>query len=173
MRVEAVHRIVKRAGGKAEPSFDPSASLAVKNFLAVIDGDDSLFRAAQPVGAWNEEKSEGLWAHVAEVVVRFRLPELARDRKLYFLLIQKLIELLQNAGSRETLEAKLWLASANSENAGEEEHELWLQLKATGDTAEQAALRWGLGLAHIQQALLFTSRHLRQYLAQTDKRSWL
>jgi hypothetical protein len=27
-------------------------------------------------------------------------------------------------------------------------------------------LRWGLGLAHLQQALLFTSRHLRMHLGQ-------
>jgi hypothetical protein len=41
-----------------------------------------------------------------------------------------------------------------------------VRLLAKGDSAEQAALRWGLGLAHLQQALLFTSRHLRQHLKQ-------
>jgi hypothetical protein len=42
-----------------------------------------------------------------------------------------------------------------------------MRLAAQGDSAEQAVLRWGLGLAHVQQALLFTSRHLRMRLAQT------
>ena len=169
MRVEALDKMVRRTEGRAEAFSDPNASLAIKNFLAVIDGDDSLFRAIQPPEAWNEKKSEGLYAHVGEIAVRFRPPELGRDRKLYFQLIQKLIALLQNAGSRETLEAKLWLASTISVNAKEKEHELWLQLTAMGETPDQAVLRWGLGLAHIQQALLFASRYLRQQLAQTGK----
>jgi hypothetical protein len=43
---------------------------------------------------------------------------------------------------------------------------LRVDLEAVGDSNEQATLRWGLGLAHLQQALLFTSRHLRQKISQ-------
>jgi hypothetical protein len=43
-----------------------------------------------------------------------------------------------------------------------------MRLAAKGNTPEQAVLRWGLGLAHLQQALLFTSRHLRQQIAQKN-----
>ncbi len=35
-------------------------------------------------------------------------------------------------------------------------------LYARGETLEQARVRWGLGLARVQQALLFVARELRQ-----------
>ena len=41
-------------------------------------------------------------------------------------------------------------------------------LYARGATPEQAEVRWGLGLVRIQQALLFTSRILRQKIARTS-----
>lgn len=160
MRVEAVEKIVKRAGG-GRPS-DPNSSLAIKSFLTVMESDDSLLRAT--LGGPSSEESESGCAYAMEIMMRFRRSELARDRQLYFLLSEKLIELLRNAGSREFLEAKLWLSS--TDRRSKDGHELWLQLTATGDTPEQAVLRWGLGLAHIQQAILFTSRYLRQYLTQ-------
>jgi hypothetical protein len=47
------------------------------------------------------------------------------------------------------------------------ELELWIRLAAKGESPEQAVLRWGLGLTHIQQALLFSSRFLRLHLANT------
>lgn len=163
MRVEAVEKIVKRAGRAGEPFSDAGSSLAIKSFLTVMDSDDSLLGAT--LGGPSTEGSEGVCAYAVDIALRFRRPELARDRQLYFLLSEKLIELLRNAGSRESLEAKLELTSTGQANASAGEHELWLQLTATGDTAEQATLRWGLGLAHVQQALLFTSRYVRQYLA--------
>jgi hypothetical protein len=164
MRVEAVEKIVKRACRAGEPSSDAGSSLAIKSFLTAMDSDDSLLGAT--LGGPSTEGSEGVRAYAVDIALRFRRPELARDRRLYFLLSEKLIELLRNAGSGESLEAKLALTSTDQANASAGEHELWLQLTATGDTAEQATLRWGLGLAHVQQALLFTSRYLRQYLAQ-------
>lgn len=164
MRVEAVGRIVKRACEAGGPSSDAASSLPIKSFLTVMDSDDSLLSAT--LGTPNTEESQSAWVYAVDIALRFRRPELARDRQLYFLLSEKLIELLRNAGSGESLEAKLELTSTGQANASAGEHELWLQLTATGDTAEQATLRWGLGLAHVQQALLFTSRYLRQYLAQ-------
>jgi hypothetical protein len=108
-------------------------------------------------------------------VLEFRQAELSGNRSLHFLLIEKLIELLKEAGSAETLEATLCLTpgSISMSSPGSEEKliqkqfAIWIGLAAKGDSVEQAGLRWGLGLAHIQQALLFTSRHLRLHLAQT------
>jgi hypothetical protein len=89
--------------------------------------------------------------------------------------LEKLIELLKEAGSQESLEATLCLTSgsalgakpANQEKLNQNELAVWLRLAAKGDSTEQAVLRWGLGLAHVQQALLFTSRHLRLHLTKT------
>jgi hypothetical protein len=44
-----------------------------------------------------------------------------------------------------------------------------VDLEAVGDSNEQATLRWGLGLAHVQQALLFSSRYLRQKISQKSR----
>jgi hypothetical protein len=85
---------------------------------------------------------------------------------LYFQLIQKLIELLKGAGSQEVLMARLCLVSAGKSESSSGVFSLGIELEAVGDNGDQAALRWGLGLAHLQQALLFTSRHLRQLISQ-------
>ena len=77
-----------------------------------------------------------------------------------------LIELLREAGSTETLRATLCLTSGKAKQDKQRQVALWVRLAARGDSPEQAALRWGLALTHLQQALLFTSRHLRMQLAQ-------
>jgi hypothetical protein len=41
-------------------------------------------------------------------------------------------------------------------------------LTAHGNSAEQARMRWGLGIARLQQSLLFVSRAIRQKLAIED-----
>jgi hypothetical protein len=81
-------------------------------------------------------------------------------------LLQKLVELLRVAGSAETLAARLCLAAHPGVDAKPAGFALRLRLEARGNSAEQAVLRWGLGVAHVQQALLFTSRYLRQQVAQ-------
>ena len=110
------------------------------------------------------------------MVIEFRQAEHSSHRSLHFLLVEKLIELLKEAGPADTLGATLCLTSGSisMSHSGSEEKPMQKQfamgirLAAKGESAEQAVLRWGLGLAHIQQALLFTSRHLRMHLAQTN-----
>ena len=107
-----------------------------------------------------------LRAFSGDLVLGFKQEELARQRRLQFVLVEKLIELLKDAGSKDALEAQLCLAMRNDDRGNQKHNSLCVRLLAKGDSTEQAALRWGLGLAHLQQALLFTSRHLRQYLKQ-------
>src|SRR5208282_4079029 len=110
MRVEAVGTIPKRneaglAGG------DAAAALAIKGFLTAIDGDDSLFCLAQALGALSTEESASGFVCSGETVLKFREGENSGNRSLHFLLIEKLIELLKEAGSQETLEATICLTS--------------------------------------------------------------
>jgi hypothetical protein len=56
--------------------------------------------------------------------------------------------------------------SRSEEKPVQKQFAVGIRLAAEGESAERAVLRWGLGLAHLQQALLFTSRHLRMQLAQ-------
>jgi hypothetical protein len=76
--------------------------------------------------------------------------------------------LLKGAGSQEALMARLCLVSAGKDESAPGVYFLGIELEAVGDSGEHAALRWGLGLAHLQQALLFTSRYLRQRIAHKE-----
>jgi len=175
MRVVAVGEIPKRGGGVGVVPGEAAAGLAIKNFLGAIDSDDSLFCVAQPlVGPSADESGVGL-VYFGDIVLEFREAENGNNRNLHFLLMEKLIELLKEAGSSESLETTLCLtsgsisvgSSGSQDKPSQKELALWLRLAAKGESPEQAVLRWGLGLAHIQQALLFTSRYLRLHLAQT------
>lgn len=168
MRVEVVGEIPTRARETGTVTVDAAAGLAIKSFLAAIESDDSLFFLIEPVEGPTAEVAGGGRICSGEIVLEFRQAELKHQRSLHFLLIEKLIELLKDAGSQDTLEATLSLVSGKPGQANQKEHVLWMRLAAKGDSPEQAVLRWGLGLAHIQQALLFTSRHLRMHLTQTE-----
>jgi hypothetical protein len=165
VRVEAIEKIPAKNAGGVVVTGDAAAGLAMKNFVAAIDSDDSLLRLAKPIEGPSAEVAEGGGFYIGEMTLEFREAEQARQRNLHFMLVEKLIELLKEAGSRETLVASLCLAS-KEESSKNKEFVLWVRLAAKGDSPEQAALRWGLGLTHLQQALLFTSRHLRMQLGQ-------
>lgn len=169
MRVEAVEKIPKRTA-RAEAAADAAATLAIKNFVAALQNNDSLFALLEPLEGPARDGESSERTFFGDIVVGFKQEEFSRQRGLQFLLVEKMIELLREAGSKDTLEAKLCLTSQHplEGEGGQKQHALCVRLLAKGDSAEQAALRWGLGLAHLQQALLFTSRHLRQYLKQAD-----
>lgn len=163
MRVETIEQVP----GKTSVGLvagDAAAAMAIKNFVAAIDSDDSLLRLVEPIGGPSAQVAEGGGFYIGEMTLEFRDSEHGKQRSLYFLLVEKLIELLRDAGSTETLRATLCLASVK-DGRQKEGVALWVQLAAKGDSPEQAALRWGLGLTHLQQALLFTSRHLRMQIA--------
>lgn len=176
MRVEVVEKIAVQTAGAGESARDAGAGLAVKNFLSAIDSDDSLFCVAQPLAGPAADKLAGSGVYSGDIVLEFREGEHSRQRSLHFLLIEKLAELLKEAGSKETLATTLCLttasiaigSTASEEKSGQRELAVWIRLAAKGESAEQAVLRWGLGLAHLQQALLFTSRQLRLHLMQTN-----
>jgi hypothetical protein len=177
MRVEAVGEMPSRTGIAGVTGGDGGAGLAIKNFLAAIESDASLFCIAQPLAGPSADESAG-GVYFGDIVIEFRQDDLKNQRKVHFLLMEKLIELLKEAGSAESLEATLCLtsrsilASASAGGSGsqaglnQKELVLWMRLAAKGVSTEQAVLRWGLGLAHLQQALLFTSRYLRLQLGQ-------
>ncbi|MGB2589892.1 MAG: hypothetical protein WBG02_05550 [Candidatus Acidiferrum sp.] len=166
-------KVVSRIERAELSSTEAAPTLAIKNFLAAMESDDSLFRIAQPLAGPAADESSGGRVYSGDAVLEFRQAEHRSQRTVHFLLLEKLTELLKEAGSREALEVTLCLTSASIPTSHSEvqskpdprELALWLRLDATGDSPEQAVLRWGLGLAHIQQALLFTSRHLRLHMA--------
>jgi hypothetical protein len=165
MRVEAVGEMPKRTAGSGPVARDAAAGLAMKSFLAAIESDVSLFCVAQPLAGPSADEGAGGRVYFGDIVLEFREAENSRNRSLHFILMEKLIELettlCLTSGSISVS------SSGNPVKQNQRELALWIRLAAKGESAEQAALRWGLGLAHIQQALLFTSRHLRMHLVQT------
>lgn len=162
--MEAVEKIPERPKGDGTGAGDAAANLAIKGFVAVMESEDSLFTLLEPILASATNERATLRDFSGDVVLGFKQAEHGRRRDLQFALVERLIDLLQKAGSAEHLEAKLCLATKVQGQEGQPTNALHVRLAATGDSKEQAALRWGLGLAHLQQALLFTSRHLRQHL---------
>jgi hypothetical protein len=168
MRVDVVEKILERPAGIAEAHGDSSLKLALQNFQSAIRSEDSLFddhsTGTGPVGM----AGDGHETCSGDFLLAFREETLGRDRGLHLQLLQKLIELLEHSGSPDVLAARLCLISEGPRESRKESCGLWIQLEAAGDSKEQAALRWGLGVAQLQQALLFTSRYLRQRLAQKN-----
>lgn len=165
MRVETVEKVPRKSPRPAVAG-DAAAAMAIRNFTAAIESEDSLLRFVEPLGGPAAQVAEGGGFYIGEMVLAFRDAQHEKQKGLYFLLVEKLIELLRAAGSSETLSATLCLTTGNEEKQPQKRVALWLRLSARGDSPEQAALRWGLGLTHLQQALLFTSRHLRSQISQ-------
>jgi hypothetical protein len=149
---------------------DAGTERALRSFFAAIESDDSLFTCEAP-RTWLGDGSLADGASVVwcsgDFVLRFRGESLSGNRRLHFSLLEKLVELLKAAGSAEWLLAHMCLTSDSGEEANPAGLALRLRLEAQGNSSEQAALRWGLGVAHVQQALLFTSRYLRQQIGQS------
>jgi hypothetical protein len=174
MRVELVEKIPERAGGNGTLAGEAAASLAIKNFLAAIESEDSLFSLLEPLAPPTilqpAQEATGSRVCLTDILLGFRQAEHGGEKSLRFLLLEKLVELLKEAGSHETLQATFCMVPGriqrSQEKPNQKELTLWIGLAAKGESAEQAVLRLGLGLAHIQQALLFSSRFLRLHLAQ-------
>lgn len=160
MRVEILTRVAV-----PDASRPATENRALQAFLASLKSEDSLFCATpctlQPVAPAPGETP----SFSGGVVLSFSNEAYNRDRGLYYVLIEKLTELLKEAGSANALEVRLGLCNQTEPGAPTARNSLALELIARGSSREQAELRWGLGVAHLQQALLFTSRLLRQQLS--------
>jgi hypothetical protein len=162
MRVQVVEGVPRPEKTRKEFN-DMAVDRALKNFFAVVESDDSLF-VAEPFRVTIADADHDEKACIGTTALQFKSGSPTKNKALHLSLLEKLSELLRNAGSAETLTAQLALSAAP--NNPRRTLEIQLVLEARGNSPEQAGLRWGLGLAHVQQALLFTSRQLRQQLGQ-------
>jgi hypothetical protein len=166
MRVEVVESIAERTRAEGKAADEALVKLALQSFQSAMQGDASFFDGRQAGNLELAAGEEGRTICSGSFLFSFRGKEFGNERGLYFQLIQKLFELLKNAGSAELLSARLGLVSEKPEEGMPAGLALRVDLEAVGDSNEQATLRWGLGLVHLQQALLFTSRYLRQKVSQ-------
>jgi hypothetical protein len=169
MRIMVMENIPERAMVNAGAIEEPAVKLALQNFWNALQSDDSMFDGEEAGTGPVAGEGDGPARCAGEFLVIFRDAELAGNRGMYFQLIQKLMELLKDAGPQEVMAAFLCLTSEKSKAIPKEALVLKIRLEATGESSEKAALRWGLSLAHLQQALLFTSRFLRQKTKQKEE----
>lgn len=181
MRVE----IVEEAEGKAPASvfppgenyFDLRASpqaieqiaaarqyLPLRNFLASVNGGESVFTTAS-VTTKSElpatVSADPAHEFASQTRIVFAEPSLNWARGNYADLSFALKELLER-DTADSTRAVLRISSCDFTAENRPGSCLEIRLVAEGGSPQQAELRWGLGLARVQQALLFRSRALKQ-----------
>jgi hypothetical protein len=172
MRVEIVSEIASLKGAflpsRSESFQRVSESQVLTNFRAALNGEGSFFRLQDSIAGFPGQSGGMQGACAGQFVIAFRRLDLSGDRSLYSILLQTLQELLNKASSSDALFATLCVTAPATRDGRAPELSLVLQLEAIGSTPEQAELRWGLGLMHVQEALLSASRLLREHLAKTS-----
>src|SRR4030081_4030822 len=107
MRVDVAERLPEHGAATGEAAEDASVKLALQNFQSAMQGDDSLF-VSEFRGNWRMSRAgDGRGICSGNISLSFRGREFGHDRGLYFQLIQKLMELLKDAGSQGVLMARL------------------------------------------------------------------
>jgi hypothetical protein len=185
MRVE----IVEEAEGAAKaPAFPPEENyldlranpqdieqipgarqyLPLRNFLTSVNGAESIFTTA---GAATKSDlpaavSAGpAYEFASQASIVFAAPGYNWEQKNYVALCVGLKELLER-DTANSIRAVLRISPCDFTAKNRRGYCLSIRLVAEGSSAQQAELRWGLGLARVQQALLFRSRALKQLIAE-------
>jgi hypothetical protein len=134
--------------------------LPLRNFLNSVNGAESVFATASAT-----TKSD-LPAAVSTDLAH----EFASQTRIVFTepSFTDLCSALQDLLERDTADAARAVLKISSCDFTAEKRRgfcLDIRLVTEGESAQQAEVRWGLGLARIQQALLFCSRALKQKIS--------
>ena len=138
--------------------------LPLRNFLTAVNGADSIFLTASVTTKADSPAavSAGLaYEFASKTNLVFADQSCDFDRKRFTDLSLSLKDLLER-DSADSVRAVLRVSSCDFRPQNRTGYCLSIRLVAVGDTAQQAELRWGLGLARVQQALLFRARALKQ-----------
>jgi hypothetical protein len=145
------------------------ANPPMARFLEIINGADSLFAsfgatAREPLAQPGAVLAGGFGSSVNLV---FADPTLNHQRDRYEHLAIQLSGLLLRE-SAEALTCEIAVAGCEFPAESKSGQCLRIALLARGENAEQARVRWGLGLARVQQALLYCSRQIRLKLREVE-----
>lgn len=180
MRVEIVEEAEGQAPGSVFPPEQDYADLRanpqaiegiavarqylpLRNFLASVNSAESMFATAgttvksDPPAAVSAGSA---YEFASQTQIVFADPSLNWERKEYVALCAGLKELLER-DSAEAVRAALRVSSCVFTGKNRRGFCLSIRLVAEGSSAQRAELRWGFGLARIQQALLFRSRSFK------------
>lgn len=139
--------------------------LPLRNFLAAVNSADSVFTSAsaraQPHSPPGSSGEANDFSSQTSLVFADHSLNFERDR--YAELAARLKGLLERDAG-DALQVILRIAACQFTGENRQGYGLSILLIAKGSSAEQAEMRWGLGLARLQQALMFSARAVRQQL---------
>jgi hypothetical protein len=138
--------------------------LPLRNFLGIINGAESPFATVSATVKCDSpaaDSSANAYEFASQVSLVFAEIPLNFDRERYRNLNSSLKELLERDPGN-AVRATLRISLCEFPGQNRRGFCLEIRLVAEGETTEQAELRWGLGLARMQQALLFRARTLKQ-----------
>jgi hypothetical protein len=142
------------------------AYLALRNFLIAVNSAESVFATAAVAvesSSSPDVSADSIYEFGSRISLVFAEPSLNFDRGHYAELTAGLKELLER-DSGESVQGKLQVSSCEFPRQSRRGFCLDIRLTARGDSGKQAELRWGLGLARLQQALLFRARGLGEQI---------
>lgn len=131
----------------------------LRSFLININADGSVF-ATVACKVWSGTEAGGAKLFASYTDVMFLQESMNFGSGPQLALARRLAQLLEQEPG-EALRAELHILSVTFA-ADEDGSCLRIILYAHGETLEQARMRWGLGVARVQQALLFVARELRR-----------
>ena len=157
-----------RSDARAIAAIEPAhRHVPLGRFLDAVNGADSVFCTAKCSTQANRgaPASGEACGFASSVHLLFADEKYNFRQEHYEGLAKQLQDLLMRDAPADSLEVGLRIRSCRFRTAGRDGFCLVIQLQAQGATADHAELRWGLGLARLQQALLFLSRVVRHHQA--------
>ena len=140
----------------------------LRNFLISLNGPESILATgnitikSDPLSAVSSSAAQEF---ASQIDIVFAVPSLSWERRHYVDLRSGLKELLERDSS-DSLRMALRISRCDFRAEKRNGFCLAVRLVAEGNSEQQAELRWGLGLARLQQALLFSSRALKQQVGE-------
>jgi hypothetical protein len=165
-------------GGRVDLRENPAAMEQIeparlhrplRGLLAALNSAESEFASAA-CRTWTKEDPGAVEASEfgSRVDVIFAAHGHNFERSIFVSLVEGLRELLERESGADTLAAEVSVLRCTYPESSSKGYALRLVLTGRGGTPTQAELRWGLGIAHVQQALLFLSRAVRQQKARAN-----
>ena len=183
MRVEIVDDEKEKPGlafpeiGHSDPRDNPSSIesvgapgryLPLRNFLAAVNTPDSVFIVTfrETRANWSAGASAGPAYEFASQAFLLFADTSLNLKKDHFTDLSLSLKKLLERDSTDSVRAALRISPCEFSAQNRRGFALIIRLVGVGDSSQQAEMRWGLGLARLQQALLFQARALKQ---QTSK----
>jgi hypothetical protein len=141
----------------------------MRGMLVALNSAESLFASvASDTGTKENSGAAPAAEFASRVDVIFSAQRHNFERESFESLAGQVRVLLEMEASGDTLAAEVCVLRCIFPQAARPGYALRVKLTGFGSTPAQAELRWGLGVAHLQQALLFLSRTVRQQQALTN-----